>query len=74
MKLITVFNSFDVPNFDVSFNKPTARITNHKTGTVEVVPRLRKIPSPEPILSSDKHNFHKFKKVEVQDDLKVAFP
>ena len=41
---------------------------------MEVVPRLRKIPSPEPILSSDKHNFHKFKKVEVQDDLKVAFP
>ena len=64
----------DVPSFDVSFDKPITRVTNDKDGTVEIIPHLWKIPSPEPILNSDGSKFHKFKKVEVKDDLKVAFP
>ena len=64
----------DVPNYDVSFDKPITRVTDDKTGTVEIIPHLRKIPSLEPILKFDGPKLHKFKKVQVKDELKVAFP
>ena len=64
----------DVPTHDVSFNRPITRVKDRKSNTIEVIPNLRQIPSLPPIAQDSNEKFHKFKDIEVQKDLKFAFP